>query len=88
MYLHCDGGFIALAALQQWSQQHGQAREATFRLPLMSPGRYRACRLSAFPYQYPAFMAGTLPMGLCTEGTLVPGGELRLGLPAAPQVPE
>jgi len=87
-YLYHDGGFIPLAhlrsdAMQARGEGGGEVTTEALRVPLMRSGPYRLCRLSSFPSEYSAFMAGMLPKGRCNEGQLLPRGELRLELPAS-----
>jgi hypothetical protein len=83
--LYHDGGWLTFGDLMVWSQQNGEPTEAgVLRVPFMHAGPYRVCHLLGVE-EYPQFMAATLPGKRCDEGTLWPGGELRLRVPPLPR---
>jgi len=82
--LYHDGGRVALANLTDWAANNGGTVDAdALRIPLLHAGQYRLCRILGRE-SGDLIRGGTLPGSLCQDGTLPPGGQLRLLLMPAP----
>jgi hypothetical protein len=79
-YLFHEGAFDHLTGLRSWAAMHGQGTDpAQTVIPEMAPGHYRLCRVSLWEFQ--AFTLGHPSNVICKEGTLDPGGTLRIVVP-------
>ncbi len=78
-----DGGWVPLSELARWSQANGEPEEpGMVAVPLMHAGEYRVCGVSGAVESH-QLRSGTLMESRCDAGTLWPGAELRLRVPAA-----
>ncbi len=81
MVLFHEGGFETWPSLRRWAEVNGEAPTGgVLRLPLMSPGSYRLCRVRSLRDHF-AIMSGAAGEGRCAEGDLPPASDLRLSLP-------
>ncbi len=83
-YLLREGSFEALNSLLRWAGANGGAKSPDGRMviPNLAAGEYVVCW--AHMNEVAALVFGGLPRSRCVSGTLVPGGELTLALPAVP----
>jgi hypothetical protein len=82
-----EGSYLSPLYFAEWAAMFGgeiDRGRGTFVIPQMDPGGYALCHGTSAS-EIAALLSGPLPAGpRCVEGTLQPGSELQLRLPALP----
>jgi hypothetical protein len=80
-----DGAWVPLSELARWGRLNGETAEpGVVGVPLLHAGEYRVCSVASAAESH-ELRAGKLTEPRCDEGTLWPGSELWLRVPAALQ---